>query len=286
MLLSIVITLIALYVLLIGLVAWISLHPVRTPIFVSPSYFGAPQEEVEFENGDDLRLRGWWLESVGSPLVAICAHGYVMNRAELTPVAAELWKLGCSCLLFEFRAHGKSEGTRCGLGWLEREDVRAAVQFARSRAPGAKVVLIGSSMGAAACAFAMADHPELANALVLDSGYSRLSQAISGWWRFVGGTSLAAILWPVTAISAPLAGFNPYRVDVARALRRISVPTLLLHGTRDDLARPPEAERNRIACNGELCWLEGSGHTEGRWLRPDIYMDTLIRFLRTSNLLV
>src|SRR5687767_5875268 len=182
--LIVLLTLLAVYLLVLLGVAWVSLHPMRTPIFMATAWFGAPQQEVEFDNGEGIKLRGWWLEKPGAKTVCVLAHGYIMNRAELAPIAARLWEEGLACLLFEFRAHGKSGGTKCGLGWLERRDVRAAAAFARQRAPGAKVVLIGSSMGAAASALALGEDPSLADALVLDSGYSKLSRAVSGWWRF------------------------------------------------------------------------------------------------------
>ena len=284
-LLTVLITLLVLYVLLLFGTAWLSLHPIRTPIFLSATSLGAPQENVEFANGDGQTLRGWWLEQPGAKTVVILAHGYVMNRAEMAPVAAPLWKEGCSCLLFEFRAHGRSSGSRSGLGWPERRDVRAAVEFARSRAPGARVVLIGSSMGSAASAFALGDDPGLADALVLDSSYSRLSNAIPGWWRFVGGQALAIVLWPVTPLAGPFAGFNPYKVDVAEALARVTCPVLLLHGDSDDLALPSEAVRNRDACNGDLVWLKDSGHTEGRWVHTELYMRVLVDFLRSRGLM-
>src|SRR5688500_4171898 len=103
-LLTVLATLLVLYVLLLLGMAWLSLHPIRTPIFLSALSFDVPQENVEFSNGQGQTLRGWWLERPGAQTVVVLGHGYVMNRAEMTPVAAKLWKDGCSCLLFEFRA--------------------------------------------------------------------------------------------------------------------------------------------------------------------------------------
>src|SRR2546421_5982599 len=165
-----------LYFLALILVSWMSIHPFRTPIFISPGALGKPQEDVEFSTSDGIRLRGWWSEAPAAKAVAVLSHGYVMNRCELTPLAAQLVDAGCSAFVYDFRAHGKSDGRICGFGVREAEDVRAAVAFVRQRAPSAKVVLIGSSMGAAASAFALATHEALADALILDSSYSKLSK--------------------------------------------------------------------------------------------------------------
>ena len=221
-------------------------------------------------------------------VVMVFAHGYIMNKCELTPEAVHLWRQGVSCLLFDFRAHGRSGGKKCGFGYSERADVTAAVREANRRKPGAKVVLMGSSMGSAAIALAMADDPSLADVLVLDSCYSRLSSATLGWWRFLGGNLLMVILSPTTLLAAPIAGFNPFRVDIAKALAKLEgKPVLFLHGSKDNLALPSEAQRNFDAQPGpkSIVWFEGCGHSEGRWLQPEKYRLELDTFLERHGVL-
>ncbi len=268
------------YLLILFGVSWFSLHPVRTPIYLSPGALGLPQEEVEFLSSDGIRLRGWWIGVPDAKTVFVMSHGYLMNRCELAPLAIYFAKFGCSSLLYDFRAHGKSGGRKSGLGWTERLDVAAAVAFARSRAPGCRLILVGSSMGSAASAFAFGEDSSLADALVLDSAYSRLYQAVSGWWRFLGGRGLSFILSPSVVIAAPLAGFNPFRPDVAQALAQVKAPVLILHGDCDTLATVLEAKRNEAACvDVETVWFERCGHSEGRWLQPEKYNAAVEEFL-------
>ncbi len=267
------------YLLILVVVAWLSLHPIRIPIFLSPGVMGAPQEDVEV--GGETGLRGWWVRAEGDGAVAVLAHGYLMNRAELAPVAYALWKRGVSSLLLDLRAHGRSGGKKSTMGLLERHDVVAGVAWARARRPGAKIILIGSSMGSAASALAMGENPGLADVLVLDSCYSRLSSAILGWWRFLGGKALMAFLAPSVVVAIPFAGIQPFRVDVAKSLQRLEgVPVLHLHGAKDDLALPGECRRNYEACPGPkaLVWFEGCGHSEGRWEQPERYFAGLFGF--------
>jgi pimeloyl-ACP methyl ester carboxylesterase len=275
-----------LYLLALIGVSWFSLHPFRTPVFISPGAMGQPQENVEFATTDGVKIRGWWSETPDSDLVAVMAHGYMMNRCELTPLAVKLCQEGYSALLFDFRAHGKSGGKKCSFGFREAYDVAAAVRFVRSRRPNAKIVLIGSSMGSAASALALGAEPDMADALILDSSYSRLSSAISGWWRFLGGRWLSYALTPSTLVAAPLAGFNPFSVDIAKSLHRVGKPVLILHGDCDTLALPSEAVRNEAACAGpvELVWLPTCGHSEGRWVHPELYYDSLFQFLQEHQL--
>jgi len=292
----------AIYILILFLLAWISLHPYRIPIFLSPGGLGCPQEDVEFQTSDGITLRGWWvdaspntstLSSLGAPsrddsaltapsgVVAIISHGYMMNRSELSPLAMLLASKGISSLYYDFRAHGRSGGKKSFLGYRERLDVAAAVALARQKMPGCKIVLMGSSMGAAASAMAAGDDPTI-NALVLDCAYSRLPSAVLGWWRFLGGPVLAAILSPTPLLCAPIAGFNPYRIDVAESLKKAgNMPVLFFHGEQDNLALPSEARRNQAACQGptKIVWFPGCGHAEGRWVYPTIYNEELSAFL-------
>ena len=295
-----VLVVLGVYLAIIFVITLASLYPFKIPIFMSPGALGCPQEDIEFNTSDGVTLRGWWVdaalasnseskkpEAESREVVAILSHGYMMNRSELSPLAPLLTSHGISCLIYDFRAHGRSGGKKSYLGYRECRDVEAAVTFARSRKPGAKIVLIGSSMGAASSALAAGHNPSLADALVLDSAYSRLSSAVIGWWRFLGGTTLSIILAPTTILAIPFAGFNPWSVDVSKALKKAGpIPVLFMHGDKDSLALPSESKNNQAACEGptSVVWLAGCGHSEGRWLAPDLYNRELIAFLKAHVL--
>jgi len=268
-------------------ISWAFIHPYRLPVYLSPGAMGVPQEEVEFLSEDGLRLSGWWVGKEGSNKVAVLCHGFMMNRCELTPLAATLWNWGFSCLLVDFRAHGRSAKAKCGMGWREKDDVLACIDFAKKKVENPRIVLVGSSMGSAASAFALSQDPTIAEAAILDSCYSRLSSAVGGWWRFLGGKVLEIVLWPCVYLAGPFAGFSPLGVDVGKALPSIpSEKLLFIHGTTDTLALPSEAERNHAKSPGsKLVWLEGCGHSEGRWIRPDEFHQAVRDFLTERQLI-
>lgn len=264
-----------------------SVRPPRVPLFLTPALLEAPQETLDIP-GPLGRLRAWWMEAPGSKTVVVLCHGYLVNRAEPLPIAYFLWKRGCSCLLFDFRAHGASAGARTTLGWDEREDVKAAVAYARKRVPGARIVLYGTSMGAAAACFALADDPGLADALILDSVYSRLRDAVRGWWVFFGGRRLALALGPLLWMDRLVLGLSARRVDVAEALRRIrGVPILILQGERDDVV-PPEAVQRNLEAGGpdvRTIWFADCNHSEARYHRAEEFRRAILEFLEEHRLL-
>ncbi|HWP30266.1 MAG TPA: alpha/beta fold hydrolase [Fimbriimonadales bacterium] len=268
------------YLLFLFLVAWIAIHPPRSPIFLSPSALGAPTEEIEFES-DGLKLRGWWVPHPDPRGVFVLAHGYVMNRSENAALAARFYDSGFSSLLFDSRGCGKSEGTNVGFGWLERIDVLNALRFAAAKAPNLPKILLGSSMGAAACAFALAEEPSLADGLVLDSSYHDLPSATSGWWNFLGGKTASVVLFPVMFIGWLLTGINPYRVNVGDALKKIDKKILILHGKRDVMIPPFHAVKNHEVCsNSRLIWSESAGHAEMRWIETERYIKEVMDYVR------
>lgn len=239
---------------------------------------GVAQEEVEIVTQDGVPLRGWWLPHPRPVGAVLLLHGYLMNRCELTPEAVWYHQQGYTCLLLDFRAHGRSGGKRTTLGRDEAEDVRAARAWIKERSPKGPIIAHGSSMGGAAATLATRGNPALFDGLILDSVYSRLDHATDGWWELLGGKPLRWILSPVKWITPVVVGVSPWKVDTSVALGELAeapqCPEILIfHGTDDTLAAPSEAERNLAALDGRgrMVWFEGCDHSEARWLFPALY---------------
>ncbi len=140
-------------------------------------------------------------------------------------------------------------------------------------------------MGAAAAAFAVAENPAAANAIVLDSCYSSLPSATLGWWRFIGGIPAMVLLAPVILVAWPFTGFNPFKVNVANALANSNTPTLIIHGTADNLALPFHAEKN-FGANpaNRIVWFENCGHSEARWTETEKFNQVILDFLSENGI--
>ena len=272
----------ALYAVMVVVATYVSVHPPRVPLWLSPAMLGFPQEDVKIDTGG-LTLTGWWTDCGDGNLVIVCCHGYLMNRCELMPFIVTLADLGASWLFFDFRCHGKSGGRLCTMGRDEATDVAAAVRFVRARRPGAKIVLFGSSMGGSASAIAVGDDPGLADGLVLDGAYSSMDEAGRGWWDFLGGKVAAVLLRPTLWIGRLFVGFNPAKVVIADYLMKAQhKPVLFLAGDDDPVVPIASLERNVVA-SGSLTWVEkfeGSGHGEARFREPERYVDAVRRFVR------
>ena len=284
--LTLAVVLALIYLGLVFVATYVSLHPPRVPAWVSPAMLGLPEENVALES-EGLELTGWWSDCGDGSLVVVCCHGYIMNRCELLPMMVVLRDLEASWLFFDFRAHGKSQGRTCTMGLHEALDVAAAARFVRARRPGAKVVLYGSSMGGAAAAIAVGDDPSLADALILDGAYSAMDEAGRGWWNFLGGRWLTLVMAPTVWLGRLMVGFDPSKVVVSDYLRKASHrPVLFLAGGDDPVVSQGALERN-VQASGDLTWVEtfpGSGHGEARFREPERYQAAIRRFVSEAVL--
>lgn len=271
-----------LYLVTITLIAFASVRPLRIPQFISPSQLGLPQERVEIDS-EEHKLRGWWVRHPDAEMVIIALHGYINNRCELAPYALPFFRERCSSLFMDFRAQGRSTGNKCTFGHKERADVRAMVEFVRREQPGVRIVLFGSSMGAAAAALAAGDEPSIADALILDGVYRSLDEASGGWWTMIGGRWLQIVLTPVAWIGMLYLGFRPRTISVEKALGKLAgKPMLFLQGTDDPLVPRASAEAN-VRAAGEfarIAWFEGAGHGHGRFQDSIRFENEIVDFLR------
>jgi pimeloyl-ACP methyl ester carboxylesterase len=206
---------------------------------LTPASFSLPFEEVSFQAPDGVTLKGWWVPAAEPRGTVVLVHGLNRSRIEMVRKAPFLHEQGWNALLFDLRSHGESGGDVRSLGWFERNDVRAAADFARARTPGA-VVLWGVSLGAAAATLAAADDPAVAG-LVCDSSYRSLRDTVrhhvqlarrSAWWL----RPLPAA--PITAEFLFWIGrsghFDPDVVDVRAAASRLAGrPTLFVANSGD-----------------------------------------------------
>ena len=146
-------------------------------------------EAVEFPAADGVTLRGWLIRGAAErPPIVLC-HDLGASKSSLVNVALALSRVGFTVLLFDFRAHGASDGTRSTLGLNEKRDVLGAVDFLAGLEDldARRVGVFGVGMGAHAAVLAAADRPAI-RVLVLDGLYPDTTYAlvhrVYGKWNF------------------------------------------------------------------------------------------------------
>lgn len=253
----------------------------------NPASYGLKYEDVTFRSaGDGLLLSGWLIDSPGDKVI-VMMHGRGMARdldEAYLEKAALFEQNGYDVLMFDFRAHGLSEGDRYSLGPWETQDVTGALDFLKSRGY-TEFGTYAVSMGAGTSLLAAPDHPEI-KALVVDAPYANLPELIddvlpreSGLPRFFnpGIISMAGLLYGLD--------FSP-AVPTESMARLGDRPVLHIHSRDGDKTMPiAEAYALQEAARGNpnyTLWLApGEGHVHAYTNNTEEYTQRMIRFYDT-----
>ena len=180
-----------LFVALSFVLVYVNTHPPRYQLHIPPSDYHVPYETVSFTTRDGVLLKGWVVKPerllTKTPAIIIC-HGVGANKSDFTELAVFLSKRGYVVLLFDFRAHGESEGNRTSLGYREQKDIVAALDLLKTRPEidVKRIGIYGFSMGGSAAILAAAQTNAF-RAVVVDSAFTSLRDqahdAITGFYR-------------------------------------------------------------------------------------------------------
>ncbi|CAN0890925.1 Uncharacterized protein YqkD [Linum grandiflorum] len=111
-------------------------------------------------------------EDTPLPCVIYC-HGNSGCRADANEAAVILLPSNITVFTLDFSGSGLSDGEYVSLGWHEKDDLKAAVSYLRSKKNISCIGLWGRSMGAVTSILYGAEDPSIAG-MVLDSAFSNL----------------------------------------------------------------------------------------------------------------
>jgi alpha-beta hydrolase superfamily lysophospholipase len=241
----------------------------------SPANHNLPGEEVQFPSRDGLLLGGWWIPAAGDArgTVVLCP-GQNGSLDKDIPQAGPLQRAGFNVLLFDFRAHGRSQGELVTLGALEQADLFGALDYLAGQRGVRRAGVLGFSMGAGVALLVAAQDARVA-ALVVDGAFPRLAGLLQGYLRQRGvpGPLAGGFARIVLGIAALRAGYEISRANPIDLAERISAPALFIHGERDPFVSTDEvrALAARVAGPAEVWSLADCGHREANKHHPDEY---------------
>ena len=208
-----------------------------------------PYESVEFVTEDGVTIRGWWFPRQESNQVVVGCTGHKGVKSDLLGIGSGLWRAGNNVLLFDFRGCGESDAASPSLAHNELPDARAAVLYAQRRLPGARLGLIGYSMGAAVAILVAATDSSI-RAVVADSSFLGMREVVGhAFTRF--RLPPLPMLGLTDTVNRWRYGYRFAAVRPLDVVRRVSPrPILLIHG-EDDRIVPVEHARHLYDVAGE-----------------------------------
>lgn len=249
---------------------------------------GTPEMKKWYsENGEDVyimsdsfRLHGKLFKNPGTKYALVC-HGYTSKAKHMAGFVNKFHTLGYNVLAVDARAHGDSEGTKIGMGWVERFDVIEWIKYIISLEPDAQIILHGVSMGASTVLMASGEElPKNVKAIIADCGYT------SEWDEFRQEADVLHIPWfPVlnasSAISKVRDGYDFKQASAVEQVKKSYTPTLFIHGSEDELV--PYGMLNELYsaanCEKEILTIQGAGHALSSSVAPELYWNTVENFL-------
>ncbi|MDT8991602.1 alpha/beta fold hydrolase [Curvibacter sp. APW13] len=124
----------------------------------SPAQVKLAFDEVALTTSDGVGLSAWWMPAPNAKKAIIFVHGHGGSRAEGLRFAPALHAAGYHLLAINLR---RNHGQYASMGYHERKDVRAAVDWVLQQKGVEGVALMGFSMGAATSILAMAEDPRI-----------------------------------------------------------------------------------------------------------------------------
>jgi pimeloyl-ACP methyl ester carboxylesterase len=250
-----------------------------------PTVAGETMRQHRLRTSDGEEVGAWYRPARPQRGTIVFLHGIGGSRSAFRTLFEPLAAEGYGVLAVSLRSHGDSTGGAHDVGYSARHDVMAAVEFLEGQAPGARVIVCGTSFGAAAAAYASGELGGRVHGYLFDSLYADVRSTI--WNRLdrylPPGLDYAAYV--TLRLWAP--AFLPVGLDVLRPRDHLSgIPTstrvVFAVGTNDFRSPPADAREMYEMIRGHAEFVEFSGaehsllHVHDR----ELYLKTLTGLLQ------
>lgn len=215
------------------------------------------------------KIYGWWFPSKNTQTnkrVLLYFHGCCNNIShDLEKI--KLWqKLDFSILAIDYRGYGRSEGKFPSESQVYA-DAKAAWDYLKfnKQIQAEQIIIYGSSLGGAIAIELATKHPD-AMGLIIESSFSSMREMI--------GERPIPPIYPFDLILHQK--FN----SIAK-IKSITMPILLLHGTKDRIVPTRMTEQLYAAAKGrkQMALIAGGGHIDPAMLNNELYWQSVRNFI-------
>jgi len=237
----------------LGLWAWFGTD---RQIFLPPpaTYRDAGQVVwVPMPNGSRIAAR--YLPHPQASHTILYSHGNAEDLGQQQPVFDRLQRLGFAVFAYDYPGYGLSQG-RATVRSTEQAIVAAYTHLTQvEQLPPQRIIAYGRSVGGGPTLYLASRHP--VGGVILESTFVSIFRVVTG---------------------VPLFPFDKFP-NLAR-LPQVAAPTLILHGTQDEVI-PFWHGQALFAAASEpklALWVEGAGHNDLAWVAGDRYDQALRHF--------
>lgn len=244
-------------------------------------------EELSFKNSDNMTLNGFLIKRPKAKANLVLCHGYKSSKEFLYGFVDMFpdWNI----LMFDFRAHGQSEGGMISIGCHEYKDVIAAARFMRPQKGDNNqelpLILLGISMGGASILKAAEMAPMLANVLIIDSTFASLPKTMLKAFSHKSGLPYYPFYPVIKHMFQYVANCDVHAMKPVESVKKIDIPIFFIHSCTDNLTP---------ASNAVLLYANAQNASSRLWIGPrcrhgwlhsyhtDLYKKKVFNFLKKT----
>ena len=247
--------------------------------------YAACKRDVAIEN-DGLHLAGEYFDFGGENAVIIipgrmesCRYSYHYSEPYR--------KAGWNILAIDTRAHGDSDGKINSLGYKEYRDILAWARLLHEELGNKLVVLHGICIGSSTALFAAtaADCPDYVAGLTVDGMYTRFYDSCKQH-MILDHRPLFPFLWETMLYIRLVSGADVIWDGPYKRIRKLKKPILFIHSREDQFSLPAKAQTMFDQCPARqktLAWFPHGGHSRVRINNPELYDQTVCKFLASTD---
>ncbi|MCK6511042.1 alpha/beta fold hydrolase [Myxococcota bacterium] len=250
----------------------------------TPKERGLSYEEIAFSSADGTRLHGWWIPAPKATRAIIFSHGRGGDRRASLRLLPALHRAGFHVMALDYRNCGQNQRSFNSMGGLERQDLRAAIDFVEKTKRIHRIGLFGESLGAAISIQIMASDPRVATG-IFEGGFASVKDVVAQRAHELYGLPR----WPLLPIvfwlynlrtGVDFDAINP-ETHIARIAPR---PILLIHGDADRVVFPSHAHRLfRAARDPKTLWIvKGGKHTQTWQQQRKTFEERVVHFYQNT----
>lgn len=244
---------------------------------------GAIQKTVEVKAKDGITLKGTeYLQDQQTNKWAIILHGYRASTESVLPIGEQFSKKGYNVLIPSMRACGESDGEYLGMGWLEKDDLQNWINLIIEENKDARIILHGSSMGAATVLMASGDElPSNVKYIIADSGYTSVWDIFASEAKARFNLPEFPVLNMFEIVAKRKAKYDIKEASALEQVKKSKTPILFIHGSNDDFVPEYMCEKlfNAANCEKEKLIINGAGHTDGKYREPETYYNKIFEWV-------
>ena len=243
-------------------------HPGKSNDSTTPDAYGIEYDDVTFRTEDGLNLNGWFVPGKKSSPdddlhTLLWFHGNSGNiNRRLDNIKMLHDRVPVNVFIFDYRQYGRSEGKISEKGTYI--DARAALAYLRSRSDinNETIIFFGRSLGSAVAVELTLQ--EKCCALILETPFTSIKE-------------MAKKLYPFLPFSFLLRT----KYDSLSKIGDINVPTLIMHGNKDELVPFEQGKILYEKANEpkEFYTIPGAMHNDTHIVGGEEYFDVIRDFV-------